>query len=53
MAVHLTVDYYVIPRKGEALTWESPSTIVCRAVQADEPYQEFATSHGFLPCSSQ
>jgi hypothetical protein len=23
MAVHLTADYHVIPRRGEAPTWES------------------------------
>ena len=35
---------YVIPRKGYALTWESPSTISDFAVQNDEWYQEIATS---------
>ena len=41
--VHLTGDYHVIPRKGEALTWESPGTTIRLAVQAGESHQEIAT----------
>ena len=32
----------VIPRKGEALTWESPGTIFVPAVQVAAPYREIA-----------
>ena len=34
----------VIPRKGYALTWESPGTMFDIAVQGGKLYQEIATS---------
>ena len=37
---------YVIPRRGEAPTWESPGTMFVFACIFDEWYQEIATSHG-------
>ena len=45
MVLQPATNYHVIPRKGEALTWESPGTMVRCAVQAGELYQEIATSH--------
>ena len=35
---------YVIPRKGEALTWESPGTVFVFACIFDRLKQEIATS---------
>ncbi|WP_221936051.1 hypothetical protein, partial [Klebsiella pneumoniae] len=35
---------HVIPRKGEALTWESPGTMFVSALLFVPSYQEIATS---------
>ncbi len=35
---------YVIPRKGDALTWESPGTIHRSAHKKQTSYREIATS---------
>jgi len=35
---------YVIPRKDEVLTWESPGTMLVTAAQIGRWYQEIATS---------
>ena len=37
---------YVIPRRGEAPTWESPGTMFASAYVFNRLYQEIATSHG-------
>ena len=51
--LHRTTKY-VIPRRGDAPTWESPGTMFVFAAFFDGLYQEIATSHGqFPPCSSQ
>ena len=43
--LHRTTKY-VIPRRGEAPTWESPGTMFVLAAFFDRLYQEIATSHG-------
>ena len=45
MALQPAANYHVIPRRGEAPTWESPGTAFRIAVQVDKWYQEIATSH--------
>ena len=37
---------HVIPRRGNAPTWESPGTMFIFVYVFDEWYQEIATSHG-------
>ena len=43
--LHRTAKY-VIPRRPERPTWESPGTMFVFALLFDLLYQEIATSHG-------